>query len=332
MQGGDEGDYAEVGQVLLSPQQQVEPVARHDDEGDQRAAGPLQPAVDIALGRWLVERQHQVVEGHAGERQRQHDDQAAGGGQAADVGEQRQYRVVHGDAEAKGEVFRIGGSAQLEAGPEDQRDGQAHQQQEQRQTPARADHGARVEVLGEGHVVHVRHDDRRSEEHQQQRPPGAFLQRGVQGGQRGLVLQQPEFQFTRAVEHPIERVEADAAKGHQLDHRFEGDGEHQAGVLLAGGDMAGAEEDGEQRDERAEAQGDTVVHRLAGENADGVGHCLDLQGQQWQDADDHYHRGQRTGPGTAEAEGEQVGQGRKLIGTGDAQDRIEQHRRQQEGT
>ncbi|MCY1349069.1 hypothetical protein D9M69_352410 [compost metagenome] len=80
LQGGDEGDYAEVGQVLLGAQQQVEAVAGHDDGGDQGAAGPLQPAVDVALGRRLVERQYQVVEGHAGECQGQHDDQAAGGG------------------------------------------------------------------------------------------------------------------------------------------------------------------------------------------------------------------------------------------------------------
>ncbi|MNN99325.1 hypothetical protein D3C81_2189330 [compost metagenome] len=63
----------------------------------------------------------------------------------------------------------------------------------------------------------------------------------MQGGERRLVLQQPEFQFPRAVEHPVEGVQADAAQGRQFDHRFEGDGEHQPFVLFAGGDMARAE-------------------------------------------------------------------------------------------
>ena len=100
-------------------------------------------------------------------------------------------------------------------------------------------------------------------------------------------------------------------------------------MFLAGRDVARAKENREQRNQRAEAQGDAMLHRFAGEDADGVGDCLNLQGQQRQHADQHEDRGQCAGPGAAEAEGEQVGQGRQLIGAGDLQDRIEQHRRQQ---
>ena len=103
-------------------------------------------------------------------------------------------------------------------------------------------------------------------------------------------------------------------------------------MFLARGDMPGAEQDGEQHDHHAIAQRDALLQGLEGENTDGVGHRLNLQGQQWQHADQHDDRGQRAAPGAAEAKSEQVGQRRQLVGAGDAQDRIKQHRRQQEGT
>ena len=151
----------------------------------------------------------------------------------------------------------------------------------------------------------------------------------MQGGEGGLVLQQPQFQLLRAVEHAVQRIQADAANGDQLDHRLEGNREHQAFMFLAGGDMARAEENREQGNQRAEAQGHAMLDRFAGEDADGVGHRLNLQGQQRQHADQHEDRCQRPGPGAAKAEREQIGQGRQLIGAGDLQDRVQQHRRQQ---
>jgi hypothetical protein len=102
----------------------------------------------------------------------------------------------------------------------------------------------------------------------------------VQGGEGGLVLQQPQFQLLRAVEHAIQRIEADAADGDQFDDRFEGNRKHQAFMLFAGSDVPGAEENREQRDQCTEAQGHAMLHWLAGEDADGVGHCLNLQRQQ----------------------------------------------------
>ncbi|MNC19335.1 hypothetical protein D3C75_672650 [compost metagenome] len=318
-------------EVLARGDHQVEAVAGHDDRDDQRPAGPLQPAVDVAFGRRLVQRQHQVVEGHARQRQGGDDDQPAGGRQAADVGQQRQCLVVGGKPQAQGEVLGVGGGAQAQAGPQHQRHGQAHQQQEQRQAPAGADQRARVEVFGEGHVVHVRHDDGRGEEHQQQGAPGAFLQRRVQGGQRGLVLQQPLLEAVQAAEHGEQCIQADGGHGAQLDQRLEGDGQHQPLVPLAGGDMAGAEQDGEQGEQRAETQRHQLADRLAGDDADGIGHRLDLQGEQRQHGDQHEHRGQGAGPGAAKAKGEQVGQRGQLVGAGQAQDRVQQHRGQQEG-
>ena len=268
LQGGDEGGDAQVGEVLFGAQEHIEAVASHDDGGDQQAPSPFQPAIDVALGGRLVQRQYQVVEDHAGERQGHHDDQAAGRRQAADVGNHGQQAIVGGDADAEGEVLGVGWRAEFEAGPEDRRDGQADQQQEQRQAPAGTDHGPRVEVLGEGHVIHVRHDDGRGKEHQQQGTPGAFLQRGVQCFEGDLVLLQPAFQLAQAAKYAVHRIQADAGQGHQLDQRLEGNRKHQAFMLAAGGDMAGTKEDGEQRDQGAEAQGHAVLHRLMGEDAD----------------------------------------------------------------
>ena len=102
----------------------------------------------------------------------------------------------------------------------------------------------------------------------------------MQRGEGGLVLQQPDFQLLRAIEHTIKRVEAHAANGDQLDHRLKGNGEHQPFVFFPGGDMPRTEEDREQGDQCTETQGHAVLHGFAGEDADGVRHGLDLQGQQ----------------------------------------------------
>ncbi len=216
---------------------EVEHEAGGDDGHDQGPACPLQPAVDVALGRRLVQRQDQVIERHAREGEGGHDDQPAGCRKPADIGQQGQGLVVGRDAQPQGEVFRVGTGAQAQAGPQHQGHGQAHQQQEQRQPPAGADQRTRVEVFGERHVVHVRHDDRRGEEHQQQGAPRAFLQGRVQGRERRLVLQQPDLQAVGPAKDTIQGIKADAAQGDELDHRLEGDGEDQPLVLLTGSDV-----------------------------------------------------------------------------------------------
>ncbi|MNP14035.1 hypothetical protein D3C76_1063450 [compost metagenome] len=66
LQGGDEGNDAEVGQVVVRAEQGIEPVAGEDDGDDQYPPGPFQPAIDVAFGGRLVKRQDQVVEHHAG--------------------------------------------------------------------------------------------------------------------------------------------------------------------------------------------------------------------------------------------------------------------------
>ena len=87
LQRGNKGHDTQVGQILLGAQQQVEAVAGHDDGNDQGATGPLQPAVDIAFGRRLIKRQHQVIEGHARQRQGGDDNQPAGSRKPAHIGQ-----------------------------------------------------------------------------------------------------------------------------------------------------------------------------------------------------------------------------------------------------
>ncbi|MNN55092.1 hypothetical protein D3C81_1699520 [compost metagenome] len=123
-------------------------------------------------------------------------------------------------------------------------------------------------------------------------------------------MQQPQFQLLRAVEHAVQRIQTDAAESDQFDHRLEGNRKHQSFVLLTSGDMPGAEENREQDDQRTERQRDATLDRLAGQNADGVGHRLNLQRQQRQHTDQHENRGQRAGPGAAKAKREQIGQRR----------------------
>ncbi len=79
LQRGDESDDAEVGQILPGAEHQVEAETGHDDRDDQRPTRPLQPAIDVAFGRRLIERQHQVVQRHARQGQGGDDDQATGG-------------------------------------------------------------------------------------------------------------------------------------------------------------------------------------------------------------------------------------------------------------
>jgi hypothetical protein len=45
-----------------------------------------------------------------------------------------------------------------------------------------------------------------AKKHQQQGAPRAFLQRGVQGGEGGLILQQPDLQLLRATEYAVQRI------------------------------------------------------------------------------------------------------------------------------
>src|SRR5690606_34202544 len=73
LQRGYKGNDAQVGQVLLGAKQQIEAITGHDDGEDQTAARPFQPAVDVALGWRLIERQNQMVERHARQCQRAHD-------------------------------------------------------------------------------------------------------------------------------------------------------------------------------------------------------------------------------------------------------------------
>ena len=53
----------------------------------------------------------------------------------------------------------------------------------------------------------------------------------------------------QAVEQPPDDEGADRQEGDQLDHRFEGDGEDEPGVLLGQVDRARAEEDREERED-----------------------------------------------------------------------------------
>ena len=220
----------------------------------------------------------------------------------------------------------------MQAGPENRRYSQAHQQQEQRQSPAGSTQGAGVEVFGKSHVIHVWHHKGGGKEHQQQGSPGTFLQRRVQRDQGLLIAVQPQLQALRSVKDHVQRIQADGGNGDQFDHRLEGNRHDQAFVLFPRGDVPRAEQDGKQNDQDAEAQRDGALSGLGGQNLHRVGHRLYLQCEQRQYADQHEQGGQGAGPGAAKTKGKQIGQRRQLIGAGNAQDGVEQYRSQQKGT
>ena len=65
-------------------------------------------------------------------------------------------------------------------------------------------------------------------------------------------------QRDRAVEHPESDEDADRREGHQLDHGFRGDREHQAVLMFGGVDVTGAEQHGEGRHRQRDEQRDVA--------------------------------------------------------------------------
>ena len=100
---------------------------------------------------------------------------------------------------------------------------------------------------------------------------------------------QPEIQFLQAAEHTVDGQQADDAQGTDFHQGLEGHGGDQAAVMF----LVGAEQDGEHGQEHAVEQGHGFAEGEGflqwprcfplGQQAQGIGHGLQLQGQQRQD-------------------------------------------------
>ena len=119
---------------------------------------------------------------------------------------------------------------------------------------------------------------------------------------------QPALQLTKTTKHTEHREQTDRQQGDEFDQGFEGDGDHQAFMFFPCGDVAGAEQDGEQGDGEAEAQGDRAGGGFLGEYLNGFGDRADLQGDVGQDPGEHEQGDQYPGQLALVAKGEQIGQ------------------------
>ena len=129
--------------------------------------------------------------------------------------------------------------------------------------------------------------------------------------------------IARPVEQHEQHERAHRQQRQQLDHRFEGDGQHHAAMLLGGLHVAHAEQDGEDRHQGGHDQRGVGVDdaaravepgRRLGDGLEGRGHRLELQ----RDVGQHAHRGEQRGgdadgAALAVARGQEVGDRRHIV-------------------
>ncbi len=325
----DEGGQPQGREVVVHPHQAIEEPAGEDHRADQGAPQPAQPVVEVRLVHRGVGDQHQVVEDHPRERQRDDDHGAAGGGEAGDEHHPLQPQRLREPVGQVGAAQPRGIGAQALGGPQDQRHRQRHQQQEQRQGPAGLQQGVARAGLGEHQVEDVRHHQAGEEQQQQRAPVG-----GVGLHHARLVRLagplEPGLDAGRAVEDREQGEGPEAQHGGQLDQR--GERQHRQQAVVAAVDAPAPDEQHvEQCQQQAEGQRQGGRRGGAGHQVDGVAHGLHLQRQQRQHRQQADQGDQAADPARAVAEGEEVGQGGQLVGAHHALDRHQQHRRQQEG-
>ena len=162
----------------------MEQQGQKQDNGNQQALDPLQPAIDVTLIPGRLEWQDNVVQHHAGQGQGADDHQSAGGGKPGNVHGHGQDGALQGLGYADTEKGRRSVNRQRLATPDNQRHRQADQQQVQWQPPAGLCEGPGGRVLTESHVVHVGEHQGRGERHQQQCPPASVINCHGHGGFR----------------------------------------------------------------------------------------------------------------------------------------------------
>jgi hypothetical protein len=130
----------------------------------------------------------------------------------------------------------------------------------------------------------------------------------------------PEGPFDPPAQRPDDE-HAHGDQGAELDHRLDGDGHDDAMVALGRVEVAGAEEDGEDReahgrDERHEVRvgRDLAPFELAREGAEGERHGLELERDVGRDPRHRDHRDKGADPvRLSEARGDEVGDGRDAL-------------------
>ncbi|MNZ58058.1 hypothetical protein D3C78_760570 [compost metagenome] len=323
---GGEGDLADGRQARGGTQQAITDVAQQDDHHDAHPAyreHPVAEHLEGTLGVLPAQQpgQQHVVGDHGGQRHGFDDHHAGGGRGAADEGQQRQGRVGLGQGQADDEGVRDHAAGQQHlSGQGDGHHEERGQGQVDGEDPARL-----AQVLGldvfyhrdvelPGQADDGEHGHARLHQHRRpvQRLRPIVLQLGGAAGASEEVIE--------TVEQAEGDVGAHREEGQQLDQGLEGNGQHHATVVLGGVEVAGAEEDGEQRQHQGHDQRRVLSAGAGGfrPRADQQVHpeddALELQGDVGQHADQadqrHHHR---QGLRLAVARGDEVGDGGDVL-------------------
>ena len=319
---GGEGDLADGCQARGRAQQSVADVGQQENGDDADSAHrehPVTEHFERPLGVLPAQQpgQQHVIGDHGRQRDAGDNHHAGGRRSATDKGQQGQRRMGLGQRQAdnvgvaqdiRGQHHAPGqGDRHHEQCREDQVGGE-HPLGQAQVLGFDIFHHGDMELPGQADDRHHRHAGL----HHHGWPVDRFLP--VFGQQRrgfGLVEQ--------IIETVIEAVGdegADGEKGEQLDQGFEGNRQHHAAVVFGGVEVAGTEDDGEQRQDQRHHQG-----RVLGADAHGVGAGTDQQvdaeddgfqlqgdiGQHADQADQRHHH--RQGLRLAVAGGDEVGDG-----------------------
>src|SRR5690606_26888562 len=318
-----EGDQPDGGEGVRAARQVEIAEAEEQDQHDRKAAGvedEAAHALAVAYAGACGQAQHDghddVVGDHDRQRDGFEDDHRGGRGKAADEGEQRQ--PVLAVEQGQGEREHVGIRPVGHEGQPEQRDGereQAHAQHVGGKDPARGAQVFFVGVLDHRDLELARQaDDGGGGQHRHGDPAVAKSVVGVDFEARCGGAGEDRLHAAA----DIDDEKADGEEGGELDDGFEGDGSDDAVVLLLGVDVAGAEQDGEQRHAGGDAEGEADLVPAfeaaapefggPGDGFDRGGDGLELQGDIGGDGD-HGEDGDQHGQRArfAEARGQEVG-------------------------
>ena len=254
---GDEGHEAQIGEPKAAWEQEVHQVPGGHDHRDQRPTHPAQATIEVAP-QWSGERQHEVREAHARQRDGCHEDHRRGCRETAEEDERRQGRRLAGPGQREHVEVGIPGGIDSLSAPEHEWHGDRQQQEIERQCPADRAERPRAAAFREGEMPLPRQEERRRERQQEQRDPGAV---GRRGRERRLGVRRDERRDRAVVvEHAEQRVGADGQERRQLDERLDRDGQDQSVVALARREVARAIE----RPEQHEARTRQHAHQFGG--------------------------------------------------------------------
>ena len=324
---GAERDQADRGQRQVTRDDAFVGVARHENEHDCGPAYEHDQRSHLARGPGLTSQQighDQLVADHPRQRHASHDHHRGRSRKPADENEGRQPAIAVGERQLQHE--KVGADLRSEEQQPCRRDRhneQVDQNEIERKQPARRLEARWMAVLDHRDMELARQAEeghRRQERHHQPAERRAFAGESLGDGRR---VRQSRQQIGWPIEQDPQNERPDGQQGEQLDHRFEGDGQHHAAVLLRRGHVAHAEQDGEHGHQRGHDQRRVGVHdagptvdpgRRLGDRLEARRHRLELQ----RDVGQHAHGGEQCGghadsAALAVAGGEEVGDRRHVV-------------------